>query len=36
MSDGCVVQGHHQTLIYGHFGQEMRPFCRLDGIEVVT
>jgi L-fucose isomerase-like protein len=35
-SDVCDVQGHHQTLIYGNFGKEMRTFCRLYGIEVVT
>jgi len=36
VEDACDVQGMHQTIIYGNFARQLRAFCQLYGIEVVT
>jgi hypothetical protein len=36
VDDVCDVQGMHQAIFYGNHGNELRRFCQMYGIEVVT
>jgi hypothetical protein len=36
VDDVCDVQGMHQAIFYGNHGNDLRRFCQLYGIEVVT
>ena len=36
LEDVCDVKGMHQTIIYGDYARQLRAFCQLYGIEVVT
>jgi hypothetical protein len=36
VDDVCDVKGMHQAIIYGNYGEEVRTFCELYGIEVVA
>ncbi len=36
VDDVCDVKGMHQAIFYGNHGAELRQFCQLAGIEVVT
>ena len=36
VDDVCDVKGMHQTIFYGNYGNELRTFCQLLGIEAVS
>jgi len=36
LDDVCDVQGHHLSLVYGNYASQLRSFCQLYGIQVVT
>jgi hypothetical protein len=36
VSDVCDVKGMHQIIFYGNHAAELRAFCQLHGIQVVT
>lgn len=36
VADACDVLGMHQVICYGNYAKELRAFCQLYGIEVVT
>jgi hypothetical protein len=36
LNDVCDVKGMHQIIFYGNHGAELRTFCQLHGIQVVT
>ena len=36
VDDVCDVKGMHQIIFYGDYAKELRTFCQLYGIEVVT
>ena len=36
VDDVCDVKGMHQTIFYGNYAKQLRTFCQLCGIEVVT
>lgn len=36
VEDVCDVKGMHQTVIYGNYARQLRAFCQLYGITVVT
>ena len=36
VADVCDVKGMHQAIFYGSFAKQLRTFCQLYGIEVVS
>ena len=36
VDDVCDVKGMHQTVFYGNYARQLRAFCQLHGIAVVT
>ncbi len=36
VADVCDVKGMHQTIFYGNYARQLRAFCQLYGISVVT
>jgi hypothetical protein len=36
VEDVCDVKGMHQVIFYGNYAKQLRTFCQLYGIEVVT
>jgi hypothetical protein len=36
VADVCDVKGMHQIIFYGHHARQLRAFCQLYGIPVVT
>jgi hypothetical protein len=36
VDDVCDVKGMHQIIFYGNYARELRIFCQLYGIKVVT
>ena len=36
VADVCDVKGMHQIVFYGQHGRQLRTFCQLHGIEVVS
>jgi hypothetical protein len=36
VSDVCEVKGMHQIIFYGNHGADLRSFCQLHNIQVVT
>ena len=36
VDDVCDVKGMHQVIFYGNYAKQLRTFCQLCGIEVVT
>ena len=36
VADVCDVKGMHQIIFYGNYAKQLRTFCQLYGIEVVT
>jgi L-fucose isomerase-like protein len=36
VDDVCDVKGMHQVIFYGNYARQLRTFCQLYGIEVVT
>ncbi|GAI25005.1 unnamed protein product, partial [marine sediment metagenome] len=36
VDDVCDVKGMHQIIFYGDYARELRIFCQLYGIKVVT
>jgi hypothetical protein len=36
VEDVCDVKGMHQTVFYGNYTRQLRAFCQLYGIAVVT
>jgi hypothetical protein len=36
VDDVCDVKGMHQIIFCGNYGREVRTFCQLQGIPVVT
>ncbi len=36
VNDVCDVKGMHQVIFYGNYAKQLRTFCQLYGIEVVT
>ena len=36
VSDVCDVKGMHQIIFYGNHAADLRAFCQLHGIQVVT
>ena len=36
VEDVCEVKGMHQTVFYGNYARQLRAFCQLYGITVVT
>ena len=36
VDDACDVKGMHQIIFYGNYAKQMRTFCQLYGINVVT
>ncbi|MBM3334498.1 hypothetical protein FJY63_07540 [Candidatus Sumerlaeota bacterium] len=36
VKDVCDVKGMHQTIIYGNYARQIRAFCQMYGISVVT
>lgn len=36
IEDACDVKGMHQTIFYGDYARQLRAFCQLHGIDVVT
>jgi hypothetical protein len=36
VDDVCDVKGMHQIIFYGNYAKQLRTFCQLYGIDVIT